>query len=249
MPEEMARLVDDLEGARAASAPPLTAFRGRLAGEPVVVAEAGVGKTSAASVATALIERFDPAALVVSGIAGGLGGELAIGDIVVGRTVVDVDYGRLTDAGIVAYQPGQLPLPGVEPRPGYRLPDELAAAVDAALGRLTRSWPVDALGGAPRRIVLGTIATGDVFVASPLRRAELAGTWSADAVEMEGAAVCGVATRYGRPWLVVRTLSDGAGEDSALDMIRFVEVAAARSAHVVETLLPVLAAHARTPTA
>ena len=58
---------------------------------------------------------------------------------------------------------------------------------------------------------------------------------------MEGAAVCGVAERYGVPWLIVRALSDRAGEQSSIDFTAFVNSAAASAAGLVRTLLPTVA--------
>jgi len=86
---------------------------------------------------------------------------------------------------------------------------------------------------------LGTIVTGDAFLASPRVRDELAGEWDALAIEMEGSALCGVAERFDVPWLVVRALSDRAGEESLGDFKAFVSSAAANSARLVQELLPV----------
>ena len=67
---------------------------------------------------------------------------------------------------------------------------------------------------------------------------ELADEWDALAIEMEGSALCGVAERFGVPWLIVRALSDRAGEDSIVDFGAFVSSAAASSARLVRELLP-----------
>jgi adenosylhomocysteine nucleosidase len=48
-----------------------------------------------------------------------------------------------------------------------------------------------------------------------------------------------VAERFGVPWLIVRALSDRAGEDSLDDFAAFVESAAADSARLVRELLTV----------
>ena len=56
-------------------------------------------------------------------------------------------------------------------------------------------------------------------------------------IEMEGAAMCGTAERLGVPWLVVRALSDRAGEDSLDDFKTFLDSAAASSAALVRDLL------------
>jgi adenosylhomocysteine nucleosidase len=205
----------------------LDARRGRLDGRDVVVATAGVGKVKAAGTATLLVERLGCRALVLSGVAGGLGEELGIGDLVIAERVIDIDYGRLTDAGRIVYQPGALPLPELRPEPGYRLP---AVLVERILQRLDTS---------DMTAILGTVLSGDAFLASARVRDELATEWDALAIEMEGSAVCGVAERFGLPWLVVRALSDRAGEESVDDFAAFVASAAASSAQLVRQLLPV----------
>ncbi len=225
--EEQALLVEALGGPPPLLGAGLEARRGRLDGYDVVVAASGVGKVEAASTATLLVERFGCRALMLSGVAGGLGDTLSIGDIVIADRVIDVDYGRITDAGRIIYQPGTLPLPEVKPDPGYRLPADPIARVRERL----RAVGLVA--------TLGTIVTGDAFLASPRVRDELAGEWEALAIEMEGSALCGVAERFGLPWLVVRALSDRAGEGSLGDFRTFVESAAASSARIVRELLPV----------
>ena len=81
--------------------------------------------------------------------------------------------------------------------------------------------------------------TTDAYLAAPTERDQLAGEWGGLAIEMEGSALCGVAARFGLPWLVVRALSDRAGEDSLTDFNAFVDEAAASSARLVRELLPV----------
>ena len=206
----------------------LEARRGLLDGREVVVAAAGVGKVRAAGTATLLVERHGCRALVLSGVAGGLSAALGIGDLVIADRVIDIDYGRLTDTGRRIYQPGTLPLPGAWPDPGYLMPADVAERVRARLAATGLT------------ATLGTILTGDAFLASARVRDELAAQWSALAIEMEGSAVCGVAERFGVPWLVVRALSDRAGDESVTDFTAFLSSAAAASARLVRELLPIL---------
>jgi adenosylhomocysteine nucleosidase len=72
------------------------------------------------------------------------------------------------------------------------------------------------------RVAFGTVVSGDAFVASSRVRRELGRRWGALAVEMEGSAACGVAVRFRLPWIVVRALSDRAGEGSAVEFETFV---------------------------
>jgi len=227
LPEEQALLVEALGDPPPLPGAGLEARRGRLDGREVVVAAAGVGKVKAAATATLLVERLACRALVLSGVAGGLGETLGLGDIVIADRVIDIDYGRVTDEGRIVYQPGTLPVPEEKPDPGYRLG---AAMVERIGARLEASGLA---------ATLSTVLTGDAFLASPRVRDELAAEWEALAIEMEGAALCGVAERFGLPWLVVRALSDRAGEESMADFRAFVDSAAASSARLVRELLPV----------
>jgi adenosylhomocysteine nucleosidase len=229
LPQERELLVTALEEGERVLGTGLEAQVGRLDGQAAVVATCGVGKVNAAITATLLVERLGCRALVLSGVAGGLSADLHVGDLVIAERVIDVDYGRITDGGRTVYQPGTLPLPGTDPDPGYRLPVRLARTVHghaAACGF---------------DVTLGTVLSGDAFLASARVRDELAARWSAVAIEMEGSAVCGVAERFGIPWLVVRALSDRAGEESAIDFAAFLGQAAEASAMLVRTLLPALA--------
>jgi adenosylhomocysteine nucleosidase len=227
MAEEQELLVAALGTAEPLPGRGLEARMGRLDGCDVVVAAAGVGKVKAATTATLLVERFGCRALVLSGVAGGLSSSLDIGDLVVADCVVDVDYGRITDEGRLVYQPGTLPLPGTIPDPGYRLSTDVADRVRARLV------------AAGVHAALGTVLTGDAFLASALVREQLEDRWSALAIEMEGSAICGVAERFGLPWLVVRAVSDRAGDESVTDFRAFLASAAAASARLVRELLPV----------
>jgi hypothetical protein len=68
-------------------------------------------------------------------------------------------------------------------------------------------------------VQVGTIVTGDQVVFSQEKKEWLHRTFEALAVEMEGAAVAQVAAANGRPWLVVRAISDQADASAGFDFI------------------------------
>jgi adenosylhomocysteine nucleosidase len=228
LPAELELLAAALRASRVVPGAALEARRGELDGHDVVVAAAGVGKVRAATTATLLAERLSCRALILSGVAGGLAGDLGIGELVIATRLIDIDYGRITDAGRILYQPGTLPLPGVVPPPGYAMPSRLEERVR------------DRLAEAGLRARLGTVLCGDAFLASATVRDELRAAWSALAIEMEGSAVCGVAERFDIPWLVVRAVSDRAGDEAVVDFAAFLPRAAASAAELVRALLPAL---------
>ena len=227
LPQEQELLVAAIGDPAPLPHPGIEARQGTLDGRAVIIAAAGVGKVRAATTATLMVERLSCRALVLSGVAGGLSAHANIGDIVIADRLIDIDYGRLTPEGRIVYQPGVLPIPEERPDPGYLVPTALLDRVRQRLGETGLE------------ATLGTILTTDAYLASPRERDELAGEWDGLAVEMEGSALCGVAERFDLPWLVVRALSDRAGEDSLDDFATFVESAAERSARLVRQLLPV----------
>lgn len=214
---------------------------GTLEGRPVVAAESGIGKVHAAMVATMMLDRFGCRALLFSGVAGGLDPTLAVGDVVIADRLVMHDYGAMAGGRLRPYQPGVPPLPGFPEAAGYSmsagLRDRVAAAVE---GLALPALPAAVAGGRTPRLVFGTVLTGDYFLNDGAVRADLFQRFGGAAVEMEGAALAAVAERFGIPVVVVRALSDLAGEESHMDFPAFLHAAAASAAAVTRRVAAVL---------
>ena len=243
LPEETAELLRDFAVDGVETVAGLTFRRGRLDGRSVVLTETGIGKVNAALVTALALDRFRVRAVIVSGVAGALDPDLGIGDVVVATRIIQHDYGRAVDGGIETYQPGDLPFGRRRAKVGYELAPSFIEAAQAALASLDLSpVPSAEVGGTDRRVMVrfGAILTGDQFIASETVRMRLFAEHGAMAVEMEGSAVAQVADAFGVPWLVVRSVSDLAGRESAHDFARFVGPAAIGAARVVRRLLPLL---------
>lgn len=214
---------------------------GELDGHRVVLVGAGMGKVNTAVVATVLADRFDCRAVVFSGVAGGLDPNLNIGDIVIADRAVQHDAGVIADSGLQAYQPGHVPFINPTERYGYPIDPALLDRVQKRLADFTLpALPATAGGrGRPPRIGYGTVLTGDQFVHSDVTRDRLFREFGGHAVEMEGGALAQVCEAFGIPWLVIRALSDLAGQESQFDFTAFVEHVAAGSANIVRRLLPI----------
>ncbi|MEY5100498.1 MAG: hypothetical protein RJA36_3217 [Pseudomonadota bacterium] len=216
-------------------------WRGHLHGHEVVAVLSGIGKVAAATTTTVLLERFRPQQLIFTGVAGGLGPGVAVGDIVVGSRYLQHDM----DAS---------PLFPRHEMPGYglsRFPADLAllrvmqqAAEDAVAwlpGRLDAATRA-VFGLQAPRVHSGKIVTGDRFVATEAEsRALRAELREALAVDMESGAVAQVCHDYGIPFCAVRTISDRADDQAHVDFPAFLQqVARHYSGRMLETALRLL---------
>jgi adenosylhomocysteine nucleosidase len=194
---------------------------GHLRGQPVVAVLSRIGKVAAATTATALIERFAVKRIVFTGVAGGLGAGVAVGDIVVGDSFLQHDL----DASPI-FPKYQVPLYGVDRfAADPRLSEALAQAVRTALPEV--------------KLHRGLVLSGDRFVSTTAESSALqAALPDALAVEMEGAAFAQVCHDYGIPFAAVRTVSDRADDDAHVDFPRFLQQVASRhSAAIVRAFL------------
>ncbi|MDR1214324.1 MAG: 5'-methylthioadenosine/adenosylhomocysteine nucleosidase [Propionibacteriaceae bacterium] len=193
---------------------------GRLAGSPVVLGLTGVGKVAAAMMTTIVAELADTVIFV--GTAGALDKAVQPGDLVVATALLqhDLDARPLfprwqqPDLGVARFAPTPL------------VTQALLESADEQVA--VRPHPGTELGFAPPRRHAGLILSGDLFVNS----IELAWRLRNDlpdalAVEMEGAAVAQVCTAAGRPFGVVRTISDRANGQASVDFLKFVSTVAA----------------------
>ena len=233
MREELRALLSCLEGAQVERAGGRVFHRGRLAGREVVLVLSGIGKVAASATTALLIDRFQASSLLLTGVAGGLGSGVKVGDVVVATTLLQHDL----DASPL-FPRWEVPLTGRSRFPtdgGLR--DALTAACDAVLAQPHAGLASLGL-HAPRRHQ-GLVVSGDRFVASAAESDGLRAVLpDALAVEMEGAAMAQVCADFDRPLAVLRTVSDRADDTAHVDFGRFVaDVAAEYSRDIVMTAL------------
>ena len=228
---------------------------GTLHGQSVVLALSRIGKVAAATTAAALTEHFGVGRIVFTGVAGGVGAAVNVGDVVVASDFVQHDM----DASPL-FARYEVPLYGKTRFDGDEaLTALLFKAASAALRARHLSAAAQGKTGQERCATLrfpdaqvhhGLIASGDRFVCGAeesrlLRDGLSAAGHEVLAVEMEGAAVAQVCLDYGVPFAAVRTISDRADDSAHVDFPRFVDEVASRYAHlIIEQLLQSLPAPA-----
>jgi len=244
LPEELAHLSDGSGTATRIGG--FTFWRAAIAGREAVFVESGAGKVNGGVAASLLLDRFGCRALLLCGVAGGLDPALGVGDVVVGSSHVQHDFGMDKESGFLAIQPGSRPSRGENWAPGYPTAEPLVVRLRTALAGLALEPLPERVGAGQRTpaIHFGAILTGDGFVNSERTRQRLHATFKAQAVDMEGGAVAQVAKRWAGDsdeeiaFVNVRCLSDLAGAESHLDFGAFLPVAARYASIVAHRLAP-----------
>lgn len=238
--EEVALIESQLADKREHKIQGITFVTGKLNGRSVVVASSGVGKVNAAITTTLLIEHFKPAEVIFTGIAGGINTELLPADIVIAERTAQHDFGALTSEGFE--RRGALSPIDSQRNPVFFPADPrlLTTAEQAAKQVEFEMVETDSSPRKPR-VIKGVIVTGDAFISSAEKKAELKKALGADAVEMEGAAVAQVCFQQKIACLIIRSMSDLADANARRDYEKFYRLAARNSARLVTAIVGQLA--------
>lgn len=200
----------------------ITFISGNIGKCSVISAVCGIGKVCAAMCTQTMIVEYAPDYIVNSGIAGTLTEELGIGDIAVSTALVQHD--------IDVHDLDKVPR-GYHPALGMtEIPADSALA--DKIETIARSLSV--------KVKRGIIATGDQFISATEIKNTLVSSFGAIACEMEGGAVAQVCYMNGVPYVVIRSISDGANEQSFEDYPSFARYAAEKSSETVIKLVQMM---------
>jgi adenosylhomocysteine nucleosidase len=205
---------------------------GILERKQIVLLRCGIGKVNAAVGAALLVNRFRPALVINTGCAGGvnppnLSPVLNFGDVVVSSSLVYHDF----DITAFGYSAGQIP--GMK-NTFFDVEKSALKTSLAAVSELKK----DGLLPAHLNCVEGLIASGDVFVCDTKRVERIVNLFPAvRAVEMEGAAIAHACFLFNVPCLVIRAMSDIAGEESPMKFDEYLPTAAKHSSEIVKRIV------------
>ena len=191
-------------------------FTGKFNDRDVVFVQSGIGKVNAAITATLLIEKFKVSEVIFSGVAGSLDERLKVGDVVIGRDIVQHDV----DATAFGYKMGQIPQMKEWAFESYKELVEKAGNINDF----------------DHRIFFGRILTGDQFVSKKDVKIRLGKDFEALCVDMESGAVAQVCTRLGVKFLIIRSISDSITDESDMEYETFVKLAAKNSTRILKEI-------------
>lgn len=220
MDSEIKNLLNEMKNIEVLEKSGTKFYKGILQGKEVVLFKSGVGKVNASMTTTMAIELFQAKKIIFTGVAGAVNNKLNIGDVVISENLVQHDF----DTTAFGRKKGLVP--------GSK--DGVFAA-DKELISVAKDASEKVLG--KERSHIGTIATGDQFIADKGKVSELQGEFGAWAVEMEGAAVAHVANLHNIPVVVIRSISDKADGSAHMNFSEFEQLAADNSVNIVKEML------------
>lgn len=222
--EEISMLRADLDVTDEAVHAGITVTKGRFRGVDLVLAKCGVGKVNAAICAQMLIDLYNPSAVAFSGVAGGLVRNMAVGDMVIASHLIQFDV----DLTAFGRRHGELP-------DADRMIESDPGLVRIAGAAFDRAFPdaADAPG-----LMIGTVVSGDKFIKDSETLRWLQREFSALATEMEGAALGYTCMLSKVPFVVIRGISDGAGESAHTDFQANLRTVCRNSYKVLEEFVP-----------
>ncbi|HFI0634465.1 TPA: 5'-methylthioadenosine/adenosylhomocysteine nucleosidase [Streptococcus suis] len=218
MPQELKILVEQLQDKVESDVLGRTYYQGRIGQHDVVLVQSGIGKVMSAMSVAILADRFAVDAIVNTGSAGAVADGIAIGDVVVATHLAYHDV----DVTAFGYAYGQM------------AGQELYYPADQALLEKVTS----VLAEQEMTSYQGLILTGDSFIAGQDKIATIKHHFpEVLAVEMEGAAIAQAAVNTGKPFLVIRAMSDTAQGDANITFDEFIIQAGERSAQTLIAFL------------
>ncbi|HFI0424234.1 TPA: 5'-methylthioadenosine/adenosylhomocysteine nucleosidase [Streptococcus suis] len=218
MPQELKILVEQLQDKVESNVLGRTYYQGQIGQHEVVLVQSGIGKVMSAMSVAILADHFAVDAIVNTGSAGAVSDGIAIGDVVVATHLAYHDV----DVTAFGYAYGQMA--------GQEL---YYPADQALLEKLT-----SVLAEQEMTSHQGLIVTGDSFIAGQDKIAKIKQHFpEVLAVEMEGAAIAQAAVNTGKPFLVIRAMSDTAQGDANITFDEFIIQAGERSAQTLIAFL------------
>ena len=191
-------------------------YVGSYKGLKVVLTTCGVGKVNAACCTQILIDHFGVTAVINTGIAGSMSDDVHFADVVISDQLTYHDV-----------RPKQMTM--LFPYKAHFTPNQELIELAKQAGEIVLSKEY--------KCHVGKIVTGEQFVTEQALKDRIADAYHPLCVEMEGAAIAHVAEINGVAFVVIRSISDHANENTEVDYNAFEALAANQSASLVLQML------------
>lgn len=220
MDEEINILKENMQDVRIKRVAAMEFNEGMLNGRKVVVVRSGIGKVNAAICTQILVDLYNVALVINTGVAGSLRDNINITDIVLSTDALQHDM----DATGFGYDMGVIPRMEVS-----------VFKADEGLVELAGRICVKELPGITAH--KGRVISGDQFISDGTKKKWLLDTFNGYCTEMEGAAIAHAAYLNNIPFLIVRAISDKADHSAEMDYGEFEGIAIKNTVKLLTEML------------
>ncbi len=195
-------------------------LKGKIQGKDCILVKSGIGKVNAARTTQIMLNHFEVAYVINLGAGGSINGLLNIGDVLIGKEVVQHDF------DITAFGHSKGYITGV----GEKIP--CSRELIEEFEQIIQSIPERSY-----QIKIGVIATGDIFCTESWMKDKIRAKFNADVVDMECAAIAQVCYLDNVPFIVIRSISDTPNGKNATTFDENLKLASKRCANILKEIV------------
>ena len=167
-----------------------------------------------------LIDKFEIDYVINVGSAATANDELEIGDIVIGKNLVQHDF----DITAFGHKKGYISNVGEKIKSNEILIEKFEIEINKIEDR-------------DYKIKVGTIASGDIFCTDVGMKKKINFKFNADAIEMEGAAIAQVCYLDNIPFIILRSISDNPNGNNNITFEEYLELASKRCSEILKKVI------------
>lgn len=216
MEEEREAMETNMENIEIRNILNLNFYIGKIGNKKCVMVQSGVGKVNASRATQILIDNFKVTHIINIGAAASLNEMLDIGDVVIGKYVVQHDF------DITAFGHSKGYITGVGN--GVECDNQIIEAIQNAIKNSKNN---------DYKSKIGVVATGDIFCTEVAMKDKISAKFDADVVDMECGAVAQVAYLSNIPFGVIRSVSDKPNGKNEVDFDNNLRKASVRCSEVL----------------
>ena len=202
-------------------------YKGKINNKKCILVQSGVGKVNAARTTQILIDKYKVNRIVNIGAAASINPMLNIGDVLIGKHVVQHDF------DITAFGHSRGYITGIGDK--VKCDEEFLQKMEKKIKEENKFNREE---NEPKEYKkkIGIVATGDVFCSEISMRDEISAAFHADAVDMECGAIGQVCYLDNVPFIVIRGISDTPDGKNAGTFDKNLKLAAKRAVDVLKDI-------------
>ena len=195
-------------------------FKGTIQNKNCILVKSGIGKVNAARTTQIMINQYDLQYVINIGVGGSINPLLNIGDVLIGKHVVQHDF------DITAFNHSKGYITGI----GDKIECDIGLVNE--LKKMIQTMPEKSY-----QIKIGIIATGDIFCTEVYMKDKIRSKFDADVVDMECGAIAQVCYLDNVPFVAIRSISDTPNGDNSKTFDENLKFASKRCSNILKDFL------------